>query len=125
MFIIPLYEYEKEKYSDGRHNENERRRRGEPRCENYLGKNDLEVYLELERKVEHVLDFHNYSEEKKVKIEIVKFIDYASIWWDQFVFNTRRYGERPISTWEDMKSIMRRRFVSTITIGTRVENCNV
>ncbi|RDX71698.1 hypothetical protein CR513_48912, partial [Mucuna pruriens] len=123
MFSNPLYENEEEKYSDGRYNENERRRRGEPRRNNYLGnikmttlafhgKNDPKVYLEWERKVEHVFDCHNYSEEKKVKLAIVKFIDYASIWWDQFVINRCRYGERPIRTWEDMKSVVRRKFVS-------------
>ncbi|RDY04768.1 hypothetical protein CR513_11478, partial [Mucuna pruriens] len=100
-------EEEEEEYSNGRYNENERRIRGEPRHDNYLGnikmtiptfqgKNDPEVYLEWERKIEHVFDCHNYSEEEK----------------DQFVINRRRYGERPIRTWEDMKSIMRRRFVS-------------
>ncbi|RDY10238.1 hypothetical protein CR513_05275, partial [Mucuna pruriens] len=115
-------EEEEEEYSDGRYNENDRRREGEPRCDNSLGdikmtiptfqgRNDPEVYLEWERKVEHVFDYHNYSEEKKVKLEAVEFIDYASIWWDQFVINRRRNGERPIHTWEDMKSIMRRRFV--------------
>ncbi|RDX94975.1 hypothetical protein CR513_22570, partial [Mucuna pruriens] len=52
----PLYEHEEEEYSDGQYNENERRRRGEPRHDNYLGnikmtittfqgKNDPEVYL--------------------------------------------------------------------------------
>ncbi|RDY12028.1 hypothetical protein CR513_03226, partial [Mucuna pruriens] len=91
MFSNPLYEHEEEEYLDGRHNENERRRRGEPRCDNYSsnikmsipafqGKNDPEVYLD--------------------------------IWWDQFVINKRRYGERSIHTWEDMKFVMRRRFVS-------------
>ncbi|RDX94403.1 hypothetical protein CR513_23216, partial [Mucuna pruriens] len=76
MFSNPLYEHEEEEYSDGRHNENERRRRDEPRRDNYVGnikmtipafkgKNDPEVYLEWERKVEHVFDCHNYSEEKK------------------------------------------------------------
>ncbi|RDX68431.1 hypothetical protein CR513_52584, partial [Mucuna pruriens] len=115
-------EEEEEEYSNGRYNENERRRRGEPRCDNYSGnikmiirvfqgKNDPELYLEWERKVEHVFDCHNYSEEKKVKLVVVKFTDYANIWWDQFVINRRRNGERPIRTWEDMKSIMRRRFV--------------
>ncbi|RDX86914.1 hypothetical protein CR513_31680, partial [Mucuna pruriens] len=119
---VEEYSHEVEEYSHGRHNEKERRN-GEPRRDNYLGnikmsipafqgKNDLEVYLEWERKVEHVFDSHNYSEEKKVKLAVVKFIDYANIWWDQFVNNTRRNGERPICTWEDMKSIMRKRFVS-------------
>ncbi|RDX89806.1 hypothetical protein CR513_28416, partial [Mucuna pruriens] len=114
-------EEEEEEYSDGRYNENERRRKGEPRRDYYLGnikmtipvfqgKNDLDVYLEWERKVEHVFDCYNYSKEKKVKLAIVKFTNYASIWWDQFVINRRRNEERPIHTWEDMKSVMRRRF---------------
>ncbi|RDX70782.1 hypothetical protein CR513_49936, partial [Mucuna pruriens] len=91
-------EKEEEEYSDGRNNENERRRKDEPRCDNYLdnikmtilafhGKNDPKLYLECERKVEHVFDCHNYLEEKK------------------------RNGERLIRTWEDMKPVIRRRFV--------------
>ncbi|RDX74911.1 hypothetical protein CR513_45274, partial [Mucuna pruriens] len=106
--VVPtLQAREEEEYSDGRYNENERRRRGEPRRDNYLGnikmtipafqgKNDPKVYLEWERKVEHVFDCYNYLEEKK---------------WDQFVINRCRNGERPIRTWKDMKSIIRRRFV--------------
>ncbi|RDX93163.1 hypothetical protein CR513_24616, partial [Mucuna pruriens] len=69
-------EEEEEVYSNGRYNENERRRRGEPRRDNYLGnikmtipafqgKNDPKLYLEWERKVEHVFDCHKYLEEKK------------------------------------------------------------
>ncbi|RDY06306.1 hypothetical protein CR513_09724, partial [Mucuna pruriens] len=69
---------------------------GASRCD-LLRKNDPELYLEWERKVKHVFDCDNYSEERK---------------WDQFVINKRRHGERHVCTWEDMKSIMRRRFVS-------------
>ncbi|RDX73062.1 hypothetical protein CR513_47378, partial [Mucuna pruriens] len=69
-------EEEEKEYSDGRYNENERSRRCEPRRDNDLGnikmtirafqgKNDLELYLEWERKVEHVFDCHNCLEEKK------------------------------------------------------------
>jgi len=47
------------------------------------GKNDPELYLEWERKVEHVFDCYNFSKEKKVKLDVVEFTDYASIWWDQ------------------------------------------
>ncbi|RDX98136.1 Retrovirus-related Pol polyprotein, partial [Mucuna pruriens] len=67
---------EEEEHLDGRYNENEWRRKGEPRRDNYLGninmtipsfqgKNDLELYLEWKRKVEHVFDCHNYLKEKK------------------------------------------------------------
>lgn len=77
----------------------------------FQGRNDPDIYLEWERKVELVFDCHNYSEEKKVKLAIVEFTDYAIVWWDQLVLNRRRYGERPIRTWDEMKTIMRRRFV--------------
>ena len=77
----------------------------------FQGKNDPELYLEWERKVQHVFDCHNYFKEKKVKLAAVEFTDYASIWWDQFVISRRRNGERPIQTWEEMKAVMRKRFI--------------
>ncbi|KAH9698008.1 hypothetical protein KPL71_023835 [Citrus sinensis] len=47
----------------------------------------------------------------KVKLAAVEFTDYAIIWWDQLVLSRRQNRERPINTWEEMKAIMRRRFV--------------
>ncbi|XP_038976183.1 uncharacterized protein LOC120107097 [Phoenix dactylifera] len=113
-------EGEEEEHSDGR--SNGRRQRDESKKDSYLGsikmtipafqgKNDPELYLEWERKVEHVFECHNYSEEKRVKLAIVEFHDYASIWWDQIVTSRRRNGERPIGTWDEMKAVMRKRFV--------------
>ncbi|RVW82157.1 putative mitochondrial protein [Vitis vinifera] len=75
----------------------------------FQGKNDPEVYLEWEKKVEFIFECHNYSEEKKVKLVVIEFTDYAIIWWDQLVMNKRRNYERPIETWEEMKATMRRR----------------
>ncbi|KAH9716907.1 Endonuclease [Citrus sinensis] len=77
----------------------------------FQGKNDPEAYLEWEKKAELVFGCHNYSEEKKVKLAAVEFTNYAIIWWDQLVLSRRRNRERPINTWEEMKIIMRRRFV--------------
>ncbi|KAJ4713009.1 Mutant gag-pol polyprotein [Melia azedarach] len=74
-------------------------------------KNDPELYLKWERKVEHVFGCHNYSEEKKVKLAAVEFIDYASIWWDQLVINRRKNGEKPIRSWDEMKLVMHKRFI--------------
>ena len=56
----------------------------------FQGKNDPAAYLEWERKVELVFDCHNYSENKKVKLAIIEFSDYAIVWWDQLVLNKRR-----------------------------------
>ncbi|PNX68551.1 hypothetical protein L195_g056230, partial [Trifolium pratense] len=110
---------EEDEYSDRR--SNERRQRAESRRDSHVGsvkmmipsfkgKNDPELYLEWERKIEHVFDCHNYSEEKKIKLAVVEFTDYASIWWDQLVTSRRRNGERQINTWNEMKIVMRKRF---------------
>ncbi|XP_042408307.1 uncharacterized protein LOC121997755 [Zingiber officinale] len=77
----------------------------------FQGKNDPDVYIEWERKVELVFDCHNYSEEKKVKLAAEAFTDYAIIWWDQLTLSRCRNRELPIDNWEDMKAVMRRRFV--------------
>ncbi|XP_052477129.1 uncharacterized protein LOC128032557 [Gossypium raimondii] len=75
------------------------------------GKSDPEAYLEWERKIELVFECHNYSEGKKVKLAAIEFSDYVMIWWDQLTTSRRRNGERPISTWTEMKAVMRRRFI--------------
>ena len=42
---------------------------------------------------------------------VIEIRDYTLIWWDQNVIGRRRNGERPIVSWEEMKVLMRRRFV--------------
>ena len=81
------------------------------RIPSFQGRNDPDVYLEWERKVELIFECHNYSEEKKVKLAAVEFSDYAIVWWDQFCKERRRYGERPVESWREMKQIMRKRFI--------------
>ncbi|KAJ0963098.1 hypothetical protein J5N97_028220 [Dioscorea zingiberensis] len=77
----------------------------------FQGKSEPEAYLEWEKKMELVFDCHNYSEMKKVKLAAIEFTDYAIVWWDQLCVNRRRSGDLPIETWDDMKRVMRRRFV--------------
>ena len=77
----------------------------------FQGRSDPEAYLEWEKKMEFVFDCQNYSETKKVKLAVIEFSEYAITWWDQLVINRRRNRERPIDTWEEMKVVMRKRFV--------------
>ncbi|XP_057811644.1 uncharacterized protein LOC131025876, partial [Salvia miltiorrhiza] len=48
---------------------------------------------------------------KKVKLAAIEFSDYALVWWDQMVTSRRRNSEPPIQTWQEMKAVMRKRFV--------------
>ena len=77
----------------------------------FQARNDPEAYLEWKKKMELVFDCHNYSELKKVKLAAIEFSDYAIVWWDQLVLNRRRNRDYPIETWEEMKAVMRKRFV--------------
>ena len=61
--------------------------------------------------MEWVFDCHNYSELKKVKLGTIEFSNYAIVWWDQLVLNRRKNMKYPIETWEEMKAVMRKRFV--------------
>ena len=45
----------------------------------FQGKNDPEAYLEWEKKVELIFECHSYFEEKKVKLIVIEFTDYAII----------------------------------------------
>ena len=46
----------------------------------FQGRNDPEAYLEWEKKIELIFDCQNYSDEKKVKLAVVEFKDYALVW---------------------------------------------
>ena len=54
-----------------------------------------------------IFDCHNYLETKKVKLVVIKFTDYALIWWDQNVIS-RRSEVRLVASWEEMKVLIRR-----------------
>ncbi|CAJ2636512.1 unnamed protein product [Trifolium pratense] len=77
----------------------------------FQGKNYSEAYLEWETKIEQIFACHTYTNVQKVQVAAIEFTDYALVWWDQLVKERRRYDEPAIETWEEMKRIMRRRFV--------------
>ena len=45
----------------------------------FQGRNDPDMYLEWERKVDLIFKCHNYSKDKKVKLASAEFCDYAII----------------------------------------------
>lgn len=57
------------------------------------GKNDPKAYLEWRKKLELLFDCHNYSKEKKEKLVVIEFADYAIIRWKR---NRKRNYESPI-----------------------------
>ncbi|XP_060676296.1 uncharacterized protein LOC132805403, partial [Ziziphus jujuba] len=77
----------------------------------FMGKSDPEAYLEWEEKMEMIFHCHNYSEGKKVKMAAMEFGHYALQWWINEQSTQRMVGEDLITTWRQMKGVMRKRFV--------------
>ena len=77
----------------------------------FEGRCDPDVYMEWETKIEHIWSCHNFPETKKVQLAVLEFSGYALIWWDNLVKERRRNLDAPIASWEQMKALMRGRFI--------------
>ena len=84
-----------------------------PKILNFQGKSDPEAYLEWEKKVDWIFFYCcSYLDARKVQLAIIEFIDYALIWWYQYVIGRSRNRERLIALWVEMKVLMMRWFVA-------------
>ena len=79
----------------------------------FTGSNDPEEYISWALKVDKIFRLHNYEEEKKIAMASLEFQDYVLIWWEQVIERREARGEPPITTWTQMKDVMRARFVPT------------
>ena len=75
------------------------------------GKCDPDVYLEWETKIEQIWSCHNFPEDKKVQLAALEFTGYALVWWDSVVKARRQAMDPPVATWNQMRAMMRTRFV--------------
>ena len=79
----------------------------------FNGSNDPEEYLSWALKADKIFHLHNYEEEKKIAMASLEFQDYVLIWWEQVLERREARGEPPITTWAQMKDVMRAHFVPT------------
>ena len=79
-----------------------------PEFEGGLNSDD---FLDWLSEIERVFEFKGYSDEKKCKIAILKFKDYASLWWENLKKKREREGKERVKSWEKLKKLMKRRFL--------------
>ena len=79
----------------------------------FTERNDPEEYLSWALKVYKIFRLQNYEEEKKIVMASLEFQDYVLIWWEQVLERREARAEPPITTWDEMKDVMRARFVPT------------
>ena len=60
---------------------------------------------------DQIFRVHNLSDQRCVNLASVEFSGYALTWWNQIQENQLVLGREHINTWEEMKQVMRRRFV--------------
>ena len=90
----------------------------------FIGSNDPEAYISWALKVDKIVRLHNYDEEKKIAMASLEFQDYVLIWWEQVIERREARGEPPITTWAQMKDVMRACFVPTYYTTTSPRNSN-
>ena len=73
----------------------------------FNGSNNPEEYLSGALRDDKIFRLHNYEEEKKMAMASLEFQDYVLIWWEQIIERGEARGEPPITTWEQMKDVMR------------------
>jgi hypothetical protein len=75
----------------------------------FKGKTDPKACLDWEKKVEMIFDIYRYS---KVNLAVVEFTYYVMVWWERLVVERRRNKKRAFNTWEELKTIMKKRYIS-------------
>ncbi|KAF7835506.1 uncharacterized protein G2W53_010365 [Senna tora] len=79
----------------------------------FKGNNNPDLYLDWEMKFEQIFRMNDWSEEKKVKLASFQFFDFAIVWWEDLQLKRRHKGKGPPRTWEKLKKLMRKKYVSS------------
>ncbi|ESQ50039.1 hypothetical protein EUTSA_v10002306mg, partial [Eutrema salsugineum] len=56
----------------------------------FAGKGNHEAYLDWKRRMDHIFDYYQYSEAKKVSLAVAQLTKNALTWWDREVSERRR-----------------------------------
>jgi len=74
----------------------------------FHGKENVEVYLDWEMKVEQLFVCHRVSEERKVPLTTLSFQGNAMYWWTALERDRRLHREPPIEYWNDLRGTLTR-----------------
>lgn len=61
--------------------------------------------------IECVFKYKGYSNKKKCKGAILKFKDYASLWWENVKKQKSREGKDKVRSEEKLKKLLKKRFL--------------
>ena len=79
-----------------------------PEFEGSLNPDD---FLDWLNEIERIFDYKGYSDKQRCKVAILKFKDYASLWWENVKKKREREGKEKVKSWEKLMKLMKRRFL--------------
>ncbi|XP_010530569.1 PREDICTED: uncharacterized protein LOC104807148 [Tarenaya hassleriana] len=88
----------------------------------FTGKEEPEVYLEWERQMDANFECYSLTNRRKIHYAAAHLAEDAIMWWEREERNRRRAHYEPVSTWKEMKILMRKR--ETRRLRTILENLN-
>jgi hypothetical protein len=77
----------------------------------FTRKESADEYLNWAEQCDQIFRVHNLSDQHRVNLASIEFSGYALTWWNKVQEHKIRLGIRHINTWEEMKRVMKRRFV--------------
>ena len=77
----------------------------------FSGSNDPSLYLAWEAKVEHLFNVYKVTEDQKVMLASLVFLDYVNQWWQQTVMDIWLNKRPTVVSWYDLKACIRTQFV--------------
>ena len=57
-------------------------------------------------KIQHAFSYNDYSEERKVKLAVATFSDYALVWWKKNQREMKREEGWEIDAWTKMRRVI-------------------
>jgi hypothetical protein len=73
----------------------------------YEGNLDVEELLDWFRALDKYFDYENIEEDRKVKHDVTRLKENATLWWDEMQANRRCKGKKRIKTWDRMVAKMK------------------
>ena len=77
----------------------------------FHGKENVEIYLDWEMKVEQLFACHKVSKENKVPLATLSFQGNAMYWWTTLERDRHLHKDPPIEYWNDLRGALRRRHI--------------
>ena len=78
----------------------------------FKGESNPDVFLDWVTQCDRIFLTNEMSEVRKASYAIAQFEGFASTWWETQVKVRRLHGLVPTPTWEELKTILRRKYVT-------------